>query len=407
MTQTYKRKRMRTPLKVILRRFSRTLFLLLIIGLIPFFLWFLMENQNSALYRFNGLVEAESENVGPIETARILSVDVQAGQHVSIGDVLVRLDSADRAMDLAMNEARLKDYEQSVLRYEQGIERHRQNLQDSERRCRQAVREAAVALEAEKMNRARETAELAGTKAEIARLQPLVDKHLISETELSRLRPAADALEQSVAQYGPLIEALEKQHALALADLEEVKALLAATAKDGTPTDPILTAMRQAAEACRQAAVKDPTVLRATRSGIVSRVMRQSGDVALAGEPVVRITTSGTLNITGMLMQRQLAGLAVGDTLKVSRVVTNDPTPLTAQVETIEPEVMDLFDPLNPVPRFPIRGCRVRLRVLDGHDGLVPGETVILESPRRESWLDGVKRICMLDTLIKTRDPKF
>jgi uncharacterized protein (DUF3084 family) len=46
---------------------------------------------------------------------------------------------ADRAMDLAMNEARLKNYEQDLLRYEQDIARHGRTVQDSERRCRQAV----------------------------------------------------------------------------------------------------------------------------------------------------------------------------------------------------------------------------------------------------------------------------
>ena len=379
----------------------RACFLLIIVGLIPIFLWLLTQEQNPGLQRFNGLVEAESENVGPIETARILSVEVQPGQRVNIGDVLVRLDPADRAMDLAMNEARLKDYEQSVLRYEQDIERHRQNLQDSERRCRQTVREAAVALETEKMNRARDAAELAGYKAELARLQPLVDKHLLSETELSRLRPAAEALTQSIAQYDPLIDALEKQHGLALGDLEEVKTLQAEAAKKGSASDPILAAMRQAAEACRQASVKDHTVLRATRGGVVSRVLRQSGDVAIAGEPVVRISTSNALRITGMLMQRQLLGLAVGDVLRVTRTVTGGQMTLTAQVETIEPEVMDLLDPLNPVPRFPLRGCHVRLRVIEENNGLVPGETVLLEAGRRESWLEGVKRICRLNTLIR------
>jgi multidrug resistance efflux pump len=302
-------------------------------------------------------------------------------------------------VDLAMNEARLKDYEQSVLRYEQNAERHRQNLLESARRCRQAVREAAVALEAEKMNRARDAAELAGLKAELARLQPLVDRRLVNETELSRLRPAAEALEKSVAQYGPLIDALEKQHGQALKDLEEVRALLAETAGEGTPTtDPILAAMRQAAETCRQASAKDPAVLRASRGGIVSRVLRQAGDVAVAGEPVVRIASPGALYITGMLTQRQLLGLAVGDKLKVTRAAAGDRTALTAQVETVEPEVMDLLDPLNPVPRFPLRGRRVRLRVLDEHNGLVPGETVVLESGRRETWLEGVKRICLFQS---------
>jgi len=40
--------------------------------------------------------------------------------------------------------------------------------------------------------------------------------------------------------------------------------------------------MRQAAETCRQAAAQNPTVLRASRAGVVSRVLRQAGDVVTA-----------------------------------------------------------------------------------------------------------------------------
>jgi len=384
---------MRLPFRLALKRLIRICFLLLVLCLIPFFLWF--QTQNPEDYRFNGMVESEAETVGPIDTVRILSIDVQPGQPVKAGDVLVRLDPADRALDLALNEARLKNYEQDLLRYQQDIARYRQNLQDSERRCRQAVREAEIALETERMNRARDAAELAGLQAEIKRLQPLIDRRLVSETELSRLRPAAAALETKVAEYAALITALEKQHALAVEDLNEVKALLAETAEKGTDADPILTTLRQAIETCRKAAANDPSVLRATRSGVVSRVLRQPGDVVAGGEPVVRVAASSALYITGMLTQRQLQNLKVGDTLAVTRTAsTVRRAPLRAQVEMIEPEVMDLLDPFNPVPRFPLRGRRVRMRVLDENNGLVPGETVTLESERRETWLEGVKRIC-------------
>ena len=99
---------MRLPFRLVLKRLMRTCFLLLVAGLIPFFLWF--QTQDPEAYRFNGMVESEAETVGPVDTVRILSIDVQPGQSVKAGDVLVRLDPADRAMDLAMNEARLKNY---------------------------------------------------------------------------------------------------------------------------------------------------------------------------------------------------------------------------------------------------------------------------------------------------------
>jgi len=392
MMTSYTRRSMRPPFRLILKRLMRACFMLLVVGLIPFFLWFQMQDPKA--YRFNGMVESEAETVGPVETARILAIDVLPGQSVKAGDVLVRLDPADRAMDLAMNEARLKNYEQDLLRYEQDIARQRQDLQDSERRSRQAVRDAEIAIETERMNRTRDAAELAGLQAEIKRLQPLVDRRLVSETELSRLRPAAEALATTVAEYTPLLATLKKQHAHAIEDLNEVKALLGKMETKGTDADPILTTLRQAVEACRKAAASDPSVLRASRSGVVSCILRQPGDVVAGGEPVVRVTVSSALYITGMLTQRQLQDLKVGDTLRVTRAVTGQRATLKAQVEVIAPEVMDLLDPFNPVPRFPLRGRRVRMRVLDENNGLIPGETVTLESGRRETWLEGVRRIC-------------
>ena len=391
MTSAYTRKKMKVPMQLRLRRLMRAGFLLAVFAMIPYVLWFQTRERSAA--RFSGLVEAESETVGPVENARILSVEVQPGQAVKPGDVLVRLDPTDRALDMAMNEARLKDYEQGLLRYEQGAARYRQTLQESERRSRQAVQEASVALETERMNQARDEAELAALQAEIARLSPLVERRLVSEIELTSLRPKAQALEQTVARYAPLIEALRQRLELAQADLKDVQALQAAAAHEGSPADPIAASMRQAAETCRQAAAQNPTVLRASRAGVVSRVLRQAGDVVTAGEPVVRVASASSLYITGLLTQPQLAGLALGDRLRVTRVAGAGQPTLTAEVELIDPEVMDLLDPFNPAPRFPVRGRRVRLRVLDEAHTLVPGEAVALEPLHRETWLEGMRRI--------------
>ena len=60
---------------------------------------------------------------------------------------------------------------------------------------------------------------------------------------------------------------------------------------------------------------------------------------------------------------------------------------LEAQVTAIEPEVLDLLDPFNPAPRFPARGRRVRMQMLDAASALVPGESVILERPGR-GWAE-------------------
>jgi multidrug resistance efflux pump len=391
MTSDYKRKTMRVPIRVRLRRLVRFGFLLLILALIPFFLSFMM--QASSDNQFSGLVESESETVGPVETARIVSIDVQPGQRVNTGDVLVRLDPADRALDLAMQETRLLDYQQSLLQNEQDLVRYKQTLQESERRSSQVVLAAAVALETETLSSARDEAELAGLRAEIMRLQPLIDKRLVSEIELSSLRPKAQALEQTVKQYAPLIAALQKRHEQAVRDLEAVRSLLAAT-ESAPRTDAALESLQRVTQTFRQVAKSEPSVLRASRSGIVSHIQRQAGDVVLAGEPVVRVASSNSMYISGLLRQSQFASLSVGDKVKVLRLSGGAQIALTAQVETIDPEVMDLLEPFNPAPRFPTRGRHVRLRILEANNTLVPGETVSMRAIRQGSWLDSVRLTC-------------
>jgi len=374
VSREFRRETMRVPWRLQWRRLARWSFLLPMLALIPFLLWFLMAADGSGGDRFLGLVEAESETVGAVGTVRILSIEVRPGQHVEPGDILVRLDPAGPALDAAVQEARLLDYEQGTVRY-------RQTLQESERRCRQIVQEAAVALEAEQMNRARDEAELAGLKAEIVRLQPLLEQGLVGEIELSSLRPKAAALEQTVSRYEPLMAALQTRHAQALQDLEEVRALLAEAGQilPATASAP----SRETAPGTRTASIaNEAAVLRASRAGAVSRIQYQAGDVVVGGEAIVRITAERSNYITGMLTQRQLLRVVIGDRVVVSRTADPAHPPLEAVVESIDPEVMDLLDPFNPAPRFPIRGRRVRLRLVDAEALLVPGETVTLRLRR-------------------------
>ncbi len=390
MTRTFKRDRMRVPLRIRLQRLLRFGLLLAVLGLIPVFLW--LQTRDASQCQFTGVVECESETVGAVQPARIVSVEVQPGQRVKPGDVLVRLDPADRSLDLAMQEARLAAFEQRLMSYEQDITRYRQTLQESERRSSQAVQEADVELEAAKMKCSSDVAELTALKAEIKRLQPLIDKRLVSEIELSSLRPKADALEETVARYKPLIDRLQKRYDLAAKDLEEVRALLAAA--EGKPaTDTLRESVREVTQTLQESAKSEPYVLRASRTGIVSRVQRQTGDVVTAGEPIVRVASANPMYITGLLTQRQLADLSLGEKMQVVRQGGCGRRKLLAEVESLEPEVMDLLDPFNPSPRFPVRGRRVRLRLLEPDGSLVPGEAVTLRSSRQESWLEGVRRI--------------
>ena len=115
VAREFKREKMKAPLGFRLRRMLRWGFLIPMLVLIPLLLWFL-SREGGGSDRFLGVVETESETVGAVDAVRILSIEVRLGQRVEPGDVLVRLDPAGPALDKAVQEAHLLDYEQGSLR---------------------------------------------------------------------------------------------------------------------------------------------------------------------------------------------------------------------------------------------------------------------------------------------------
>jgi len=158
-------------------------------------------------------------------------------------------------------------------------------------------------------------------------------------------------------------------------------------------TEDKAAALRRAKEALQHVSAGNQAVLRATRDGVVSRVQRQPGDVVAAGEPLVRITGNRARRVTGFLMPEQGLAVMPGQRWLVAPLLPRPATPpAMAVVETIDPEVMDMIDPFNPVPRNPLRGRRVRLLVESPDNTLVPGESVLISDPDT-SWRTRLRRI--------------
>lgn len=371
MEKSYSRPKLPGSARMRRRGLARMLLAVAVLVAVPIVLLSLFSQE--AKIRFNGVVESGAENVGPVEASRIIAIEVKQGQRVKKGDVLVRFDPTERLRDDSVNAVKIKEYEQNLAK-------RRETLSDSERKCRQLVREAEVHLEECRMARVRDQSELDGYEAEIKRLKPLVEKKLVSELELLTLRPKAAALAKIVSQYEPLEAALVRRFKAAEEDLASVIAEKAAAEKD----------INVAADAVRDANLRsdelkdaDPSVLRALQDGIVTMVFRHAGDIVAAGEPVLRISaeTDGAY-VTGMLPASMLDAVHTGDTLYITRFTVvasgQTPAPVAGVVEAIDSEVLDLFDPINPAPRVPVRGRKMRIRVTGDSTAFVPGEAVLL-----------------------------
>ncbi len=370
MEQSFSRPKLPGSARMRARGLFRAVIAIAILVAVPILLVFLFKQEASV--RFNGVVESGAESVGPVEAARIVSIEVVEGQKVKAGDVLVRFDPADRLLDDSINEVKIREYEQNLAK-------RRETLAENERRCRQLAREAEVRLEECRMDRVRDAAELAGYEAEIERLKPLVEKKLVSELEFLSIRPKAEALRKTVSQYEPLLEALERRYEAAKKDVEESAAERASAEKEiNAALASVIDAEKRSAE-LRKA---DPTVLRALADGVVSKVYRRPGDIVAGGEPVLRVKgATDDVFVTGMLPIGMLEAVGIGEELYITRLEFRNGQSgqfYRGVVESIDSEVLDLFDPSNPVPRTPARGRKTRIRVLGKAEGLVPGETVIV-----------------------------
>ena len=377
MEKEFNRPALKRPLRQRFRAFARFVCGLVILALSALVLVWLFGRES--VVSFRGIVDSGAENVGPVEAARIVSIEVVPGQRVKAGDVLVRFDPAARLAEAAMNEVKIREAELAQTR-------SRENLREAERRCRQLVREASVALEERRMERVREEAELAGLDAEIARLKPLVDKKLVSELELTSLRPKADALRKTVGSYEPLLKSLAARLTQAEEDLKDIKAELAAEEARPNSTNASLFAALKRYEDIQRV---DTSRLTAISDGVVSQVFRRTGDIVPAGEAIVRLASAPDARlVTGMLPAEFVDAVHVGDELQVSRVATGLRVPVivTGRVKTIDPEVLDFFDPMNPAPRAPVRGRKVRIQLLGDTSAFIPGETVLISQKKETFW---------------------
>jgi multidrug resistance efflux pump len=331
--------------------------------------------ENSLL----GLVSAESETVGPIETVRIRKINVSVGQQVAIGDTLVEVEGFAEAQEV--NDQ--LTYRLRSLEFKLGMDRDAQEKQVFAFRLQSALDDSRVSLEETRLNQKRDQATHDSLKTEMDRLQPLVEKRLISELELIRIRPELKALEQTLACYPALLKAQQERYELSQKawDGWVAQAVLQSSNRQWTAEQRnTLQGLEQHVTASDKGQV---AYLKAKSKGIVSRIQYKPGDVVSAGVPVLRIMRPDQTEITGMLRPHQAALIHEGLRLTVIAPFREIPRRYHARVVRLEPELLDLMDPFSTPSsvRFPTRGRRFYLAIEDVKHDLIPGESVVLNFP--------------------------
>ena len=368
MEATYTRPKLEKSRGMKIRGWVRFGFTFIVLLAVPVLMVLLFRSESSV--RFNGVIETGSANMGPTVASRLVSVSVKQGQQVKAGEVLASFDSSERLLEESLNELKINDLEQQLVK-------RRDDLIETERRCRDLVRKAEVALETEVMNQTRDEAELKAYEASLAKLEPMVEKHLVSEVDLLEVRTKVVSLREIVKRYRTMIATLR----FALAGARDDLATASERRVQGDlEIDRALESTRNAYE--RSAAIRraNPSVLRAISDGVVTGVFHRPGDIVLEGDPVVRVNSAaGVTFVTGMLPSGMQDAVHAGDRVWVTRQVVTHGAPaesVEAVVEAVDAEVMDLFETSGNAAKTTVRGRKVRIRITGACEGFVPGESV-------------------------------
>jgi len=281
-----------------------------------------------------GYVEGEYIHIAPIAAARVEMLEVQRGDRVEAGQLLVQMENRDAAFALAGAEAAYTRAASALADLEKGG-----------RTPEIAASEAAVAS-------ARAHADQ--TAREAVRQERLLAQRVSSPAQLDDARAAAD---------------------MAQAALHEAEARLAVVALPARP-DAIAAARATLSEAGANREAMEWQLqqrrLTAPAPGIVTDILRHPGEMAGPSAPVLVFLPDGALRLRFYVSEADISALALGTRLTVG---CDGCAPVTATVSFIADEAE--FTP----PVIYARDSRQKLVYLveavpDPGNALKPGQIV-------------------------------
>ncbi len=321
-------------------------------------------------------VKADIADVAPQVAGRIVAIEVQEGQRVRRGQVLLRIDPSRYDRKVAQAEAALAQARAARDRYARDLDLAR-------RKVPAAIEAARAALAAARTRVAVARANREHWERQHERFRRLLEERAIAR---SRFEEVETAWTKAVADA----EAADAQVRLAEARLAEAEAARATIAK-------ARAGLREAEEAVAraEAALAEARLARswcditAPFDGVVARLLAQPGDLATPGRPVVGIYDPATRYVEARFEETKLRFLENGKEVEL----TIDALPgqrFTGHVELLAPASAAEF---ALIPRDITAGeftkvtqrvpVRIRIDDLDRHPEIVPGLSVEVAVARR------------------------
>ncbi len=199
--------------------------------------------------RLVGTLERDRIEIVAEASEPIVAIEVREGQHVALGDVLLRQETEVAAARSAQASAQVAQARQRLAELEKGART-------------ETIDEARARLAAAKATAGRD-------EKELTRVRELIERRLVAQSQLDQALAARNASAASVREAQASLTALVRGNRIE--DVEEGRAALAASES-----------------ALRAIELADARlVVRATRNGVIDALPYEIGERPPAGSPVV------------------------------------------------------------------------------------------------------------------------
>ncbi|WP_226626750.1 HlyD family secretion protein [Alloyangia pacifica] len=298
-------------------------------------------------------VQADLSLVSSKLQGYVEEIPVQANQHVSKGDVLVRIEDGDYRIALEQAQAQLPTLERTLARI------------DAETAAAQAtVTQSEAELSAAE-------AALRSAQTALTRAQGLAERKVTSQADLD---DATEALETAKANRAAAAAAIKG----AEAQVEVLKAERAETESSRREME------LDIAQAQRDL---DHTVLRAPFDGTVANIAIEEGELVSIGARLAAVVPDHGLYVEANFKETQLAGIRPGETAKVS-IDAMEGHEVEGRVVSVAPATGSVFSLLpadNATGNFTkiVQRVPVRIELPEGTPGLRAGLSVVVEIDER------------------------
>jgi len=324
----------------------------------PFLVWLAvlalalwLYNRGGEYIRINGVVEIVTESVSPMQTGRLIEIDVLVGDEVEAGQVVARMDPS-----------RLEE-EMSVL-----SQRIEQQQAEDERQYLSSRQRVLEELRGYQLEEDETRARLKVLEAEAKRIEALESEGLIQPSDRLDLLVDREVARRRLVRLGQIIEDLESERVR----IESLRDRIFFSHNDTGPARSRLNLLQQEI---------DNTCLRAQQAGIVADIRREPGEIVDEGQRVLDIITNKDPKLIAFMDETDTRPISLGDVVEVEQPV--DRVRFQARVAAISPNVISLPDRASPIPNRVVRCRRIELEPVEDVD-LTPGAAIVVYLPRNQ-----------------------